>query len=217
YREAGERVYENVIVFLGFVMEIVPSSTEIEWAVEIRGQTKLLTELPRFLVGEVLGYQPIAATQLRVTEYAIKVTTLDPRHVRIAGGSMRKYLRSAATAAAETMTKAARVGKERIPQPIQASPLALGDILKNSRRSIESVVVLRRPQEIIVVSGLRRSSNRWGDLVVSIKFQCVIFGFIYRIKGRLDHAQILRLCRARIGIEILGDRGIQEADRRCIR
>ena len=38
-----ERVDEDVVVFLGFVMEIVPANAEIDRAAEIRGQSKFLT------------------------------------------------------------------------------------------------------------------------------------------------------------------------------
>ena len=67
--ECRERIDEDVVIFFGFIVQIVAAHAEIERAVEIRGQPKLLVQLPGMFVGQIFRDKPVAATQLRIAEY----------------------------------------------------------------------------------------------------------------------------------------------------
>ncbi len=45
-RKQGQRVDEDIIVFFGFVMQVVTANAEVQRTAEFRGQPKLLAELP---------------------------------------------------------------------------------------------------------------------------------------------------------------------------
>ncbi len=49
-REQSQRVDENVVIFFGFVMKIVPPDAEIQGTAEVRCQSKFLTQLPSMFV-----------------------------------------------------------------------------------------------------------------------------------------------------------------------
>ena len=65
-----QRIDEDVIIFLRFVVQIIAADAEIERPAEIRCQPEFLAELPGMFVVQILRDQPVAATQLRIAEYS---------------------------------------------------------------------------------------------------------------------------------------------------
>lgn len=67
-RNHRERVREHVIIFIGFVVQIIRAGAEIERAFEIRRQTEFLTDLPGMFGGQILHDEAVAAPKLRIAE-----------------------------------------------------------------------------------------------------------------------------------------------------
>ena len=64
----GQRIDEDVIILLRFIMQIIAADAEIERPAEIRRQAEFLAELPGMFVVQILRDQPVAAAQLRIAE-----------------------------------------------------------------------------------------------------------------------------------------------------
>src|SRR6185437_16730016 len=71
---------------------------------------------------------------------------------------------------------------------------------EDARRGVEAVEILRRPEEITIVSRIGIQSQRGCDAPVSVKFECIVFRFIDRINRRLNVPKICRLLGLRIWI-----------------
>src|SRR6185437_7092778 len=76
--------------------------------------------------------------------------------------------------------------------------------LKGARARVESVVVFRRPEKIVVEAGLRRERQFGRQRVIRIQFDRVVLGLVDGIERGFDHAQIGGLGGAGIGIEMDG-------------
>ena len=50
--------------------------------------------------------------------------------------------------------------------------------MKYARRRVEAIVIFRRPQEILIVAGLRRERQRRRDGIVGIEFERIVLGLV---------------------------------------
>ncbi len=190
----GDGVEEDVIVFFGFVMQVVGADAEIERTAEIGRQPHFLAELPGMFVGQIFADEPAAASQLRIAEIAggralgLKAAGIDVarRHAILADGEI------AVIAAVIAVRRHQRVGRRTGAVEIGGG--------KDSRLGVETVVILRRPQEILVVAGRRIDREGRRNAPFRVQLQRVVFRLVGRIERRFDIAQIARLQFGGIGI-----------------
>ena len=64
----GQRIDEDIIILFRFIVEVIAAHAEIERSAEMRGKPEFLAQLPGMFVRQILGDEPVAATQLRIAE-----------------------------------------------------------------------------------------------------------------------------------------------------
>ncbi len=153
-----QRVDEDVVILVGFIVHIVAAEREIERPLEFGGDPEFLAELPGPRFGQIGRHQSIAATQLGIAKDAICICE-------------------------------------------RAACSKIG--LEQARRGGKAIVILGRPEEIVIEAGLRNESQCGGELVFRVELNHIVLDLVGGIYLRFDHAQILRLRGVEIGADIV--------------